>query len=235
MQEKLNRRISRREFLARAVTVGAGVGMLACGSGSESIVEPAQTSPPSPEVNQKLAPQEKRILSYAQEVLRPEFMPQTLDVMIVEPYEGRDDQKLYRTGGRTQQGINVVLLYLESVKSNRFKEDGLPLDITLSVYYQGNFNAEPVKIQELFDRHFIKASQIGQSSLDNFPVPIGGTIGSAWETVWDNQNRTKDSRWFLKFETKDSQGNVVPRFVVSATKIYKDNPLYEKNTAFERS
>lgn len=239
MQEKFNRRISRREFLAGGVTMGVGIGLVACGvedkypSNPITDAEPTQAPSPTPELVQKLTPQE-RMLAYAKEVLKPEFIPQALDNIVIEPYGEEKDQKLYRTGGRSAQGVNIAYLYLESVKSNRFKEDALPLDITMSIYYQGNLEVIPTRIQELFDRHFVKASQTGQSSLDNFTVPIGGVVGSAWETVWENEDGTKDSRWVIKFETKDSSGNIIPRFVVSATKIFKDNPLYEKNTAMGR-
>lgn len=212
------------------------------------IVQEVQTPSPTPtfvsgatntpEVVDIQTPEQRmmQMKAYADEVLKPEFMPQILGEISSRPYGYEEDQTLYVTSGKASNGAAVSLLYLESKKSDRFEENGLLLDLTVSIYYyhkgEGTFDGSPENVRRLINGHFVNNKQQEEASLESFTS--GGKPG--WEMVWENEDGTKESSWILIYDAKDSEGNKVPGFIVSvsATKIFKENPLYKKNTSLER-
>ncbi len=161
--------------------------------------------------------QETSMISYAKEVLRPEFIPKLAPASI-DYYR---DQRYFKME-HSRGGARVDILYFESL-------DGLPMDINVSIYNQGIPAIKKDNFLPFLEKYFIYAPETTPSDIESFTIDGGGSV---LETVWDNPDGTKESRSILRFETWREIEE--PVTFIQACRLFQENPLYSKNTCFDR-
>ncbi|MBI2405736.1 hypothetical protein HYV21_01660 [Candidatus Microgenomates bacterium] len=188
--------------------------------------------------SEKPAPEEQKIHTFMQEVLKPEvYNPVGLPKLLYrgKSTDGTEFLYQYRWDMGEWKGIqlNVQGTYSESIKGEKYSEGGLPLRISIRI----------TESQKRVDR--LIPSEMNQIVAEYFTLPTTITA-SSWqrrflpkfvrpplETLWDNPDGTKEGRVSVVFGNISSDG--FGNYYLGAEKIFKDFPGYNEGTLIQSS
>lgn len=168
---------------------------------------------------------EEMMLQYESEVLKPEFIASSVANLRTED---KNDKRTYAASANAN-GVRITDGFAESIKSERFRESGLPLNLGITVSDDQDYSGSDSAKAD-FAKYFINVPDLDTTSSRDFKI---GSKSAAFEMVWKNKDGTKESRSSIRFDTKDSKGNPITKITYIACKLYKENPLYSKNTCYE--
>ncbi|MEK7182591.1 MAG: hypothetical protein AAB694_00320, partial [Patescibacteria group bacterium] len=241
----LRAQLSRRGVLE---AFGLAVVAAACAPKTSSLsptpeATPTPTSTPEPTLTREaeLAPKEptpeEKIHTFLKEVLKPEvYHPAGPPKLLYRGKSVEAGQLMYDYEWNMGEWKGIQLrvrgTYYESIKGEKFAEDGLPLRISISIpQTQKNVRRLiPSEIGQVIGEYYTLPSTITASSWEKRRT---ATPSDALETLWDNPDGTKEGRVAIIVSgvSSDGYGN----YYLGATKIFKDFPGYNKGTSLTLS